>query len=350
MNETIRSIDQLSTSLSIDTLKEIVRNCKRNEQCIQELICYTRDERKKAQHILREIYQTLQQDDKQISISSNTINKKLKPQESIKYFVSFDNKNTTKINNHYSYKQNNKKFNKTILKEQDKKSILNQSIYSNHSIVGNNNHRVRFNIPENKNDIQSNNHISSYQQKKSTSINDKLSELARRCEDLLSCLHTDRNHITVLENPTNYSKQTSFCPHHNQTITIQQAHELLHPEIIAYSRQRINLLHKENKHNIENDHKCQQLIPLSHSNLISYQTSQPNLIRLPVTYKDEMKQTLMKKYEQSSEVNYRLRPSLINEIQQRNFLRAKILQIRLRQHALLHSRTNTNESLMMIDI
>ncbi|CAF1392905.1 unnamed protein product [Rotaria sordida] len=356
MNETIYNSNQLSTSLSIDTLQEIVRNYERNEQYIRELIHSTRHERKKAEHILHEIYQTLQECDKQISTSSNTNSKLMKLQKSIEFFVCFNDNNTTRTINHDSPEQNNKNpiqnqssFNKTILKEQDKKSrssILNKSI---HSIIDNT-HRVRFNIPEKKNDIQTHKSLSSsYQQKQSTTMNDKLSELARRCEDLLSCLHIHRNQVAMktFKNRNYNSKQTLLYPQYNQTIIDQQTQKFLRPKFISHSRQHINLLHKKNKHNSEIDHKCQQVVPLSHSNLISYHTNQTNFIRLPLTYKEELKSISMKNYEQ---FNNRLQQNLKHEIQQRNILRSKIFQIRLRQHALLHGRINDNESLMMIDI
>ncbi|CAF3437111.1 unnamed protein product [Rotaria sp. Silwood1] len=288
MNQTKHNNDQLSTLLSIDTLQEIVRNYKCNEEYIHELIHYTRYKRKKAEYILHEIYQTLQKYDKQNTTSLN-INSKSKLKKSIEFFIYLDDK---KINNddyiHQQHNKNQSSFNKTILKEQEKKSILsihNQSIHSNHSIVNNNTHRVRFNIPENKNNNHTDNSISSYQQKKSTNINDKLSELAHRCEDLLSCLHIHRKQLTVLENPKYYSKQTSLYPQYNQSINIQQFYKHFHPELITHSRQHINLLHKENKYNVENDHKCQQLLPFSYSNLISYHTNQSNSIRLPLKCK-----------------------------------------------------------------
>ena len=55
----VRNIDHLPTSLSIETLEEIVRNCQRNEQRLHELERHTRHERKKAEHLLRETYRTL---------------------------------------------------------------------------------------------------------------------------------------------------------------------------------------------------------------------------------------------------------------------------------------------------
>ncbi|CAF1359327.1 unnamed protein product [Adineta steineri] len=174
MNERIHKTDQLQSSLSIETLQDIVRNYQRTEQRLQELERYTRHERKKAEHLLREKYRTKHE--------------KPKPeQKSVGFFIPLDN------DNHSHEKINKKK----ILKEQQKTSTIDTT------------HRVRFNIPIN----------SSNEQNK----NDDLDDLSRRCDDLLSRLKTDRNQRTILKNKDcNSYLQKSPSQQIDQSITLRQ--------------------------------------------------------------------------------------------------------------------------------
>jgi hypothetical protein len=167
-------------------------------------------------------------------------------------------------------------------------------------------HRVRFNIPEKDHDIQN------------TIKDDQLDDLERRCENL----------ILRLNNQSNDDPQES-------SPNLQQSLERFRPEFISHSRQRIqriNHLREEREH--------QQILPSSY---------RLNSNEVQLTY-EEMKQVSKKKYEQLPEVNNRFQQDLMNEMKQRNYLRAKLFQIRLRQHVLLHGgRTNIDESLTMID-
>ncbi len=166
-------------------------------------------------------------------------------------------------------------------------------------------HRVRFNIPT--------------ERKKSISQEEELADLSRRCEELLLHLPTHEN--------DDLSQKTSRLKN-DQSISLQQALELFRPEFISHSRQRTQRIH-----HLREERK-QQIHSNSH--------------REPMTYQ-EMKQASKKKYEQLPEVNDRLQQNLRNEIRRRNSLRAKIFRLRLRQHVLLHGRTNIDESLTMID-
>jgi len=247
MNKSIHSIDQLSSSLSIDTLKEIVRNCLRNEQRLHELKRHTRHERKKAERLLHETYRIKQEHDLQMSIS------KLK-QPSMEYFISFD----------------------------DDDNIKNIDHRRNQSSIDNKTQRVRFNIPEKDPHIQ-------IKQKKSTTTNDELDNLTRRCEDLLSHLNTHCNQTKILENSFDYSFKN------NESTSLQQSLERFRPDFISHSRQRvqhINQLREEREH--------QQIFPSFDSNPIIHRN-----IQIPLTYQ-EMKYKSKKIYEQLPEVNDRL--------------------------------------------
>ncbi|CAF1305648.1 unnamed protein product [Adineta steineri] len=180
MNERIHKTDQLQSSLSIETLQDIIRNYQRTEQRLQELERYTRHERKKAEHLLREKYRTNHEKPKQ-------------QQQSIEFFIPINNDN-------HSFKKINKK---KILKEQQKTSTIDTT------------HRVRFDIPENHNiPINSLN-----EQNK----NDDLDDLSRRCDDLLSRLKTDRNQRTILKNKdcNSYLQKSSSQPI-DKSITLRQ--------------------------------------------------------------------------------------------------------------------------------
>ncbi|CAF1608940.1 unnamed protein product [Rotaria magnacalcarata] len=298
MNEIIKRTHPLPlTSHPIEALEEIVRNYRRNEQCIHELVCNTRHERKKAEKFLQQLYQTIQKREKETSTSFNTDFKSNRP-KSIEFFVSFDN-GKSQMNDYSSHRKTPKNLiqtksssKKSILKERDNKStssILSDTIRSDHSTVSSN-HRVRFNIPDKTNDF-----LSSHERKQTNTMNDSLSELARRCEDLLSCLQTHRNQASIFED----SKQN----------------ESYRPEFTSHTRSSIqhsNPLREEHKHNNEINRKCQQIHPSSHSNRITYDAYQPKLTRLPLTYEEEeIKRTSKKNYEQSSaKVNNRLRENL----------------------------------------
>ena len=226
---------------------------------------------------------------------------------------------------------------------------------------------------------------------KSSTKDDELSDLARRCEDLLSRLHAQRSRAEILENssPTHdYSRRLTPSPtprshesqpsHHHRSfsptppppMSLQQALELLRPEFISRSRQRarrVRLLREERQHNAEIDRERQQMLlfscntcyakpskralsaPSARRNVaFDIPHERPNPSRLPVSYR-EMKQATKKKYQQLPEVNDRRRQTQMEEIRRRNILRAKVFRARLRQHVLRNGRTNIDESLTMID-
>jgi hypothetical protein len=163
-------------------------------------------------------------------------------------------------------------------------------------------HRVRFNIPTERKTI--------------VSQEEELADLSRRCEDLLLSLHTHQNE-TILSDD-----DLSLNPDTDQSITLQQALKIFRPEFISHSRERVQR--------------------------INHLRDERNTHQEPMTYK-EMKQASKKKYEQLPEVTNRLQRDLMTEIRRRNYIRAKIFRVRLRQHVLLHGRTNIDESLTMID-
>jgi len=199
MNESIHSTIQLPTSFPIKTLQQIVRNCQRNEKRLKELERYTRYERKNAERLLRETHQTKHEYGKQTSD-----NVKPKQQQSVKFFISL-NDDITKTR-HKPRRQNSKSQTrdkqradrKKTLKERQKKSTPSIHATIDHS------HRVRFNIPENNKKIQADRFISCNERKKSTNIDTELDALSRRCEDLLSRLHT---HVTILDSDNYHSRQ-----------------------------------------------------------------------------------------------------------------------------------------------
>lgn len=286
MNENRHCTKQLSSSFSIEALKEIVRNCKRNEQYLQELIYHTRHERRKVQRILHELYQTKQEHDKPIS-SSFTTNSKTRLPKSIQFFVPFID--TNKHENQCSFNKIDKK---PILNESENRSslpsILRQSIHSDASNIDNN-HRVRFHIPEN-----TNNSTSSYRQMSSATIDDQLSALARRCEDLLVRLDSYHHEKVTFKNSNSSSKQTSDVKFHHQDNT-RYSH---------FNLQNENLSHD---YNLKFDHKCQHTLPYCHSNLITNHTDQTNLTRIPMTYYEPIQQSSMKNYEHTLDSNERFR-------------------------------------------
>lgn len=94
--------------------------------------------------------------------------------------------------------------------------------------------------------------------------------------------------------------------------------------------------------------RCEDLLVRLHSPSISLQPAKRNDYEQPFRYQN-MKRSTKKKYEQLPEVNERLQRELNNEIKRRNSLRAKIFRHRLRQHVLLHGRTNVDESLTILD-
>lgn len=241
---------------------------------------------------------------------------------------------------------------------------------------------------------------------------DELADLARRCEDLLSRLHTQRNHAEMLENSTHHydyyqrkpspsyePKQYHRHHHHHHyrsksplppppppsirrplspplpelppPMSLQQALELLRPEFISRSRQRarrIRLLREEREHNTEIDRERQQMLLFSCTNCCTNPTKRTltapitrrsisytlpldqsnNSSRLSLTYR-QMKQATKKKYDQLPEVKDRRCQNQMDEIRRRNILRAKLFRTRLRQHVARHGRTDIDESLTMIN-
>jgi hypothetical protein len=394
MNESIRSIDQSSTSISIDALKEIVQNCQRNEQRLHELERHTRHERKKAERLLREQYRIKQERDKQVSttLTNHIDDPKPKQQpQSIEYFVPLDDDDNNKKHRHNNKSQTKDKYllekslagdSKTTskdavsTKERQKESInsdkknLSQSVRSTNEdlSIPNDTHRVRFNILENEtknnNDKQFYERLNSYvhtgrfttvDQIKADDHDDDISKLSRRCEDLLLRLHAHRDQATILENHDYHQPRTSVTPQYDapssELITLQKALELLRPGFISDSRQRvqhINQLREEREHNSEIDRERQQINQLSYANPIIHHNTHRNSVQLPLTYRD-MKEVSKKKYERLPEVSDRLRQGLIHEIRQRNYIRAKIFHIRLRQHVLSHGRTNIDKSLTLVE-
>jgi len=112
MSETIRTArttGQSPTSLSIEALEEIVRNCQRNEERLYELERHTRHERKKAERLLRETYQTMDdRDSRSTSIvdnlttndNSHADDHKSKQHPSKEFFVSLDDDDDDDEKNH----------------------------------------------------------------------------------------------------------------------------------------------------------------------------------------------------------------------------------------------------------
>jgi hypothetical protein len=205
MNENIHSPIQLPTSFSIKTLQQIVRNCQRNEKRLQELERYTRHERKNAERLLRETHQTKHEYGKQTSD-----NVKPKQQQSVKFFISLNDDITKKAKTRHKPRRQNYKSqtrDKPVFEQVDRKKTLKErqkkSTPSIHATIDHS-HRVRFNMPENNKNIQTDRFISCNERKKSTNIDIELDALARRCEDLLSRLHTQ---VTILDSDNYHSRQ-----------------------------------------------------------------------------------------------------------------------------------------------
>ena len=280
--------DQLSTSFSIEALEEIIHNCQRNERRLHELERHTRHERKKAERILRETYQ---EREKQLSIS---LNKSLQPKPQ-QFFVSLDDED---------------------------KQVKPSSAKTDSKTTIDNTQRVRFNLPE-----------KDKPRKKPSNKDDELDDLARRCEQLLSRLNTQCLEASMLAHDNDNNQN-------DQSISLQQSLELLRPEFISHSRQRVQHIN-----HLREERECK---PSNDSNSITSRHVQIYPRPVSFSYK-EMKQSSKKKYQQLPEYHDRLRQGLLSEIRQRNYLRAKIFRIRLRQHVLSHGRTNIDKSLTMID-
>jgi hypothetical protein len=526
MNESARTarsnIDQSPTSLSIEALEEIVRNCQRNEERLHELERHTRHERKKAERLLHETHLTIQdRDSRHTSILENTTTnddnshrenqksrQRPKPKE---FFVALDDDNDENTNHHRRPTNNNNKSlrqDKHLLERVEKllagdgtttssdvmssqerqKKVIEKpispveddldekslnidqkqfpleprqipsacSIEYDLSTVDRllsertpiSNHRLRSDshsnqekqtkqiidyneeqdILEDKRDQQFyqrlNNYVQTgrfvspdqerqttttddetyqYQSPPKTSLHnrdDELADLTRRCDDLLTRLHTQRNRAEMLENSTHKydyyqrptppstssheSKQQNHHHHHHRhqslspspppaapTMSLQQALELLRPEFISRSRQRarrIRLLREEREHNSEIDRERREMLLFSCTNcctnpakrtasassssrrnisyIVPYNPSDRS--RIPLTYR-QIKQATKKKYEQLPEVHDRRRQNQMDEIRRRNLFRAKVFRARLRQHVVRHGRTNIDESLTMVD-
>ncbi|CAF3027892.1 unnamed protein product [Rotaria sp. Silwood2] len=512
-----QNIGQSPISLSIDALEEIVRNCQRNEERLHELERHTRHERKKAERLLRETYQTMQDGDSRNTSNilenktnndhSYIDNQKSKQQSSKEFFVTLDDENEEN-EHHYRQQSNNTNNNNNDIVRQNKhllervekllagdgtttssdimssqerqKNIIEKptspveddldekslnidhkkfseprqlqsacSIEHDLSTVDHllsertpiKNHRIKSNVQfkqedqikktndyNNEKKILSNKHdqqfyeryynyietdrsTSSRPEKQPTTTDDEtyqyesrpisrmnnkdeeLSDLARRCEDLLTRLHSQRNRAVLLENSTHHynhhQRQTSPHPsnyefkrhyHHHRSISpsptppsamsLQQALELLRPEFISRSRQRvrrIRLLREERERNVEADRERRKMLLFSCttccSNPATRAASAPSsrrsisyivpcdrsdYSRIPLTY-HEMKKATKKKYDQLPEVTDRRRQHQMDEIRRQNLLRAKVFRARLRQHVVRHGRTNIDESLTIID-
>lgn len=232
---------------------------------------------------------------------------------------------------------------------------------------------------------------------------DELADLARRCEDLLSRLQSQRTRAALLENSTHrYDYYRQYSPPNSPVyepqehyelpqslsptparlspspplqgpppMSLQQSLELLRPDFISRSRQRarrIRLLREQREHNAEMERDRRQMLlfscttccsnpkiravsaPNSSRRAISYTVphERSNSSRITATYQ-EMKHATKKKYDQLPEVNDRRRQNQMDEIRRRNLLRAKLFRARLRQHVVRHGRTNIDESLSIID-
>ena len=501
---TARNTAQSPTSLSIETLEEIVRNCQRNEERLHELERHTRHERKKAERLLRETYHTMQDRDNQHSFrvenydNNHTVNQKFNSRPSKQFYVSLDDENEGSHSRSTIYDNNtNVRQDKDLLERIEKllagdgttasseikssqerqKGILDSLTSSNEdglderalniddknlpesrqlpsacsienelSTVDHllsertpiNNHRIKSDIHFNRenqvnkpidynneenilsdnsnwqlhkrsiNNVRTDRLITNkpttvydetypYQSRLVSKITNKkdeeLADLARRCEDLLARLHSQRNRAALLENslhhydhhqrqtsPTSLSYELKQPYHHRSRsspppsappqVTLQQALELLRPDFISRSRQRvrrIRLLREEREHNAEIERERQQMLLFSCTNccsnrikrvasapptrhsisfIVPYDRSDSS--RLPLTY-HQIKIATKKKYDQLPEVNNRRRQNQMDEIRRRNLLRAKIFRTRLRQHVARHGRTNIDESLTMIN-
>lgn len=302
MDKMVKKPDPMPSSFSLQTLEEIVRSYKRNEQYIHELVRNTRHERKKAEHVLQQIHQNVQERNKQEKV-------KLKPKrpKSIEFYVSFDN------NNSLSSRRHRKK--RSILKDGDSKSvssIFNDTFYSDRSTTSTNGtQRVRFKIPDSKTTS-----FSSNQPNKSNIISDKLSALERRCKDLLSYLETYQDSIA----------QDYKIHHSNLHIPVRSHHP-----------------NEKHKHCNKLNDKCQQMHSFSHRSI-------DDINHRNLTQQEETKQISKNIYSQSLKLIECLRQNLMNDnVKLRDSLREEILQLRLRQNALLFGRTYKDTSSVMID-
>ncbi|CAF1196462.1 unnamed protein product [Adineta ricciae] len=189
MNRRIPNVDQLVSTNRIETLQDIVRNCQRNEQRLQELERHTRHERKRAERLLREKSYQKQEESQQ---------------QAVKFFITLDNDPITRTKTSKSCK------------------TLKQN-------------RVRF-------DFLTENSSPPYKPKVPTDNIDNFDDLARRCEDLLLRLRIHTKHSKALQsrepfNPSTYSTDERI----KQTLDDSNAsHESLLSEI-----QRRNYLRTE---------------------------------------------------------------------------------------------------------
>lgn len=290
---------------------------------------------------------------------------------------------------------------KTIDYNEEKKKLSEQRDQLFYERLNNYVQTGRFVSPENDKQTTITTNEETYRPKprpaaKSNSKDEELTDLARRCEDLLSRLHTQRNRAEMLENsihhyeyhpPPKQSSSSSYelrpysrhrshspSPAPPPPMGLQQSLELLRPEFISRSRQRarrVRLLREEREHNAEIDRERRQMLlfscdtcctnPPTRTVSATSSTSSsrrnfsftvpfdpPSSSRLPLTYR-QMKQQTKKKYDQLPEVKDRRLQNQMDEIRRRNFLRAKVFRARLRQHVVRHGRTNIDESLTMID-
>lgn len=519
-----RSTGQSPTSVSIEALEEIVRNCQRNEERLHELERHTRYEREKAERLLRETYRTMHEQNSDatslvdnLTATENSQDDRLTTnykQSSKEFFVELDEEESenenprrrqSNHNNNKSQRQDKhllervekllagdgttttassdvmssqerqkkieEKSTSTVEDEIDEKSldiIQRKSLHEPRQLpsacsieneLSTVDRLLIERTPVNKQHRRSNLHVTqtnstkdqidfnqekkylydnrdqqfyerlnnyvetgrfvspepdkqttdddTYQSKprqppKMSSKDDELADLSRRCEDLLSRLHTQRNRAEILENSThqydyhrrptppsstsfesqsNYHRHRSISPspsppEHPPPMSLQESLELLRPEFISRSRQRarrVRLLREEREHNTEIERERERMLLFSCSTCcihpskrsiasapsrppaktrrnISFMVpyEQSNSSRVSLTYR-QMKQETKKKYEQLPEVKDRRLQNQMDEIRRRNVLRAKVFRTRLRQHVARHGRTNINESLTMID-
>jgi len=526
-----RSIGQSSTSVSIEALEEIVRNCQRNEDRLHELERHTRHERRKAEQLLRETYRTMQEPNSEttslidnLTATDNSQDDRLTTnykQSSKEFFVRLDDeeenenenenlhqRQSNHTNNNKSQRQDKhllervekllagdgttttassdvmssqerqkkieEKSTSTVDDDLDEKSLdihqktlpeprqlpsacsienelatvdrlliertpVNKQQPRKSNLHANqaNPTKTKFDYNEEKKYLYDerdrqfyerlNNYVETgrfvspeldkqmaddeiYQAKprqppKMSSKDDELADLARRCEDLLSRLHTQRTRAEILENSTHqydyyrratppssssFESQSNYHHHHHRhrslspspsppphppPMSLQESLELLRPEFISRSRQRarrVRLLREEREHNTEIERERERMLLFSCSTccthpskrtissapsrptttqrnisfIVPYEQSKPS--RVLLSYR-QMKQETKKKYEQLPEVKDRRLQNQMDEIRRRNVLRAKVFRTRLRQHVARHGRTNINESLTMID-
>lgn len=355
--------DVSPSSLSIETLEEIVRNCQRNEERLHELERHTRHERKKAERLLR------------VATHSSRNRKSSNEETSKQFFVPLEPSDDENLVERVE----------KLLTNGEKRDLSSAcSIEIEMSKIDRNSTER---TPKSSRDEKFYDRLDNYvktgrfnneEKVRSRSNDEDLKDLARRCEDLLSRLHAQRQRAEILESITHVDrfppspivetkrnespieeKQFVSAP----SVSLQESLELLRPDFISRSRQRarrIRLLREERQHNAEIDREREQILLFTAAHRpASSHTAQRNVsffvptersasARVPLTHR-EIKQATKKKYQQLPEVNDQRRKAQLEENRRRNLLRAKLFRSRLRQHVIRYGRTNIDESLTIVD-